>query len=121
MVTLVTTGEGRLDRSGSVVLNAAGAGTVQVGPVPAGQEWELQRMTVFCTGSNNPMPVCKVYDGVAGNEANLIDATYTGGQDVSDFGTPYLLQQQESLFFVWSGGVPGAMATARLIGVQRSA
>jgi hypothetical protein len=56
-----------------------------------------------------------VYDGSATDE-NVIDATSTGNQDVGDFGGPYQLDPAESFLFVWSGGTPGATATARLVG-----
>lgn len=108
-------GGGRLDRSGTVILGATGAGDVELGPVPPGQVWLISRMTVAVTGTTNPMPTCSVYDGPP-NAASLIDATWTGAQDVSDFGTPHELQPNESLLFRWTGGTPGARATARLIG-----
>jgi hypothetical protein len=120
MSAIQTSGSGKLDRSGAVVLDAAGGGRVEIGAVPAGQVWAVTRMTVACTGTNNPMPVCKVYDGFEAPQ-NLIDATYTGGQDVSDFPTPHVLQQDQGLLFVWSGGVAGTRATARLVGTQQSA
>jgi hypothetical protein len=117
---IVVRGEGPLTISANVVLDANGNGSVELGPVPASRAWAVTRITVSCTGTNLPMPVANVYDGPP-NPANLLDATYTGGQDVSDFGTPYILDQQESLTVEWVGGVPGETATARLIGQQVTA
>lgn len=109
------TGGGSLTRDSSVALNAAGVGEVELGPVPPNQIWLISRMTVFVTGTTVPMPSCSVYDGPA-SPGNLVDATWTGAQDVSDFGTPYVLEANESLLFRWEGGTPGAIATARLVG-----
>lgn len=120
MSHIITTGSGKLDRSAKVILSAAGGGSVEIGPVDAGTVWLVTRMTVNCSGTNNPMPTCKVYDGPE-TPGNLIDATYTGGLDASDFPGGLLLSAAQSLLFVWAGGVPGSLAVARLVGAQQSA
>lgn len=111
---LLTQG-GPLNVTASADFDAGGAAQVELGPVPPGQVWLITRMTVSTSGPTNPMPSCNVYDGSVA-AANLIDATWTGAQDVSDFGQPYILQTAESLIFRWTGGTPGERATARLIG-----
>lgn len=117
--TMVTTGRGQLTRDASVVLDANGNGQASLGPVPAGQVWSVTRITVSCDGTNNPMPRCQVYDGPA-TPGNLIDATYTGGLDSSDYPNALTLQIADELLFVWTGGVPASVATARLVGYQSS-
>lgn len=120
LIQVGASGAAKLNKSQSAKLNAAGRAEVTIGPVPAGARWLVTRMTVFVTGSNNPMPVCFVYEGTE-MPSNLVDSTYTGGQDVSDFGTPWPLEEQESLLFVWTGGTAGTTATARILGTQEPA
>jgi hypothetical protein len=110
---IVVTAGGVLNVSGDAVFNAAGVAELELGPVPPSQVWQITRMTVSATSTLQP--TCSVYDGAA-VPANLMDATRTGNQDVSDFGTPYQLQTAESLLFRWEGGTPGAVATGRLVG-----
>ncbi len=112
---ILLTAGGPLNQAASAAFNAAGVAQVELGPVPPGQVWLITRMTVSTTGTDNPMPSCSVYDGSVAAQ-NLIDATYTGSQDVSDFGQPYILQPAETLVFRWEGGTPGLIATARLVG-----
>lgn len=109
------TAGGNLAQGGSVTLDADGAGELELGPVPPNQVWLITRVTVSCTGPTNPMPTCSVYDGPP-SPGNLVDATWTGTQDVSDFGQPYILGVNESLLFRWERGTPGEVATARLVG-----
>lgn len=116
MPDILITGGGRLgpNAGGQVVLDANGEGTVEV-RVPGGQVWTVQRMTVSCTGPTSPMPACYVYDGPP-SDAYLLDATWTGTQDVSDFGQPLDLVDGDYLTFHWTGGTAGETATARLVG-----
>lgn len=114
MADLLVSGASRLSISGQVTLDASGAGALELA-VPAATVWSIQRIAISCTGPTDPMPACYVYDGPA-NDANLLDATWTGTQDVSDFGTPLELYAGEFLTFTWTGGTPGTVATARLIG-----
>ena len=106
---------GKLKRTETVALNAAGDGEVILGPVPASRRWVLARLAVFCT-DDDPMPVASVYDGTA-SPGNLIDATYTGAQDVSDMGG-LPLDQSEFLTVRWTGGQALAVATVRLTGYE---
>jgi hypothetical protein len=118
MALIRPTGGGRLEQSESVILDANGAGQVELGPVPAQAVWAITRIAISCTGPTDPMPSLSVYEGPA-RPANLFDATWTGTQDVSDFGTPYELEDGDYLTFRWESGTPGERATARLIGRQR--
>lgn len=120
MAPIVVTGGGPLNASGSATFDAAGNAQVEIGPVGPAQVWLITRMTVSTTGPSDPMPACYVYDG-APHPSRLIDATWTGTQDVSDFGQPYVLLAAESLTFRWEGGTPGETATARLVGQTQAA
>jgi hypothetical protein len=109
------TGGGPLSKAGSAAFNAAGVAEVELGPVPPRQVWLISRMTVSATAGQ---PTCSVYDGSV-SPVNLLDATSTGQQDISDFGQPYMLATNETLIFRWENGEPGAAATARLVGRSR--
>lgn len=116
MTLIIPDGKGgRLRRAENVTLNAAGDGEVILGPVPASRRWVLARLAVFCT-VDDPMPVASVYDGTA-SPGNLLDATYTGAQDVSDMGG-LALDQSEFLTVAWTAGQAGAVATVRLTGYE---
>lgn len=114
MPEVLVSGASRLSISGQVTLDAAGRGALELS-VPASTVWMVQRIAISCTGPTDPMPSLYAYDGPE-NDANLLDATWTGTQDVSDFGTPLELYAGEFLTFVWVGGTAGTVGTARLIG-----
>lgn len=116
-MAIQVTGGGPLDVAGHVTLDANGNGDLELGPVPPRAQWLLSRMTVHVTGPTAPMPTCTVYQG-SPHPSRLLDATWTGAQDVSDFGAPYPLEDGDRLTFRWEGGTPGETATARLIGRQ---
>lgn len=121
MVQLLTTGQGKLTRNtGPVTLNGAGRGVGIIGPVPPGQVWAITRLSVNVTGPLTPTPTIRVYDGPNENPQSQIDSSYTGNSNTSDFGTPYQLQENEQLLFVWAGGTPGTIATGTAVGVQAS-
>lgn len=115
--TIEPTGGGPLTTSGRATFDPAGRAEVVLGPVPPRGVWLISRLTVSATGPSDPMPAAYVYEGDE-NPANLLDATWTGTQDVSDFGTPHQLDEAEYLTVVWTGGTAGETATARLIGRQ---
>lgn len=102
----------QLNTSGSVVLNANGAGTVRLQNNKPFQKWTVNRVAVTTT-TNVSEPSVKVYlDSVS--EGNLLDGTYTGSNDSSDINASLLTGQ--SLVVVWSDGDSGAVATASIYG-----
>jgi hypothetical protein len=104
----------QLNTSGSVVLNAQGAGTVRLQNNKPFQKWKIDRLAVTTTTNTNE-PQVKVYlDSVS--EGNLLDGTYTGSNDSTDINTSLLTGQ--SLVVVWSGGDSGAVATASIYGTM---
>lgn len=116
LVIIPTGKSAKLKQTDTIQLDGNGNGEIEFGPVPAGREWMVARLQVF-VDVDNPMPVASVYDGTP-VVPNLVDATYTGAQDTSEMaGTPPM-SASEVLTVRWTGGAPGANATATLTGVE---
>jgi hypothetical protein len=116
-VSIITTGDSPLFKPGTVTLNAAGDGQVEIGPVPVSQIWQIELYAVFCTGANNPMPTCTIYrNGVT--PQNRVEGTYVGAEDSSP--VSLTLRGGETLIAVWRGGVAGSQATFTVQGNQLS-
>lgn len=101
--------------SARVALNGSGDGSVTLGPVPAWERWTLARFVVATTGTGDEIPEAVVYQGTA-EGGRILDSTYTGNADTSDFSTPIDLPAGHFLTVVWSGGNPGATAVCELYG-----
>jgi hypothetical protein len=99
----------------SVILDASGNGTVQLGP-SVGQRWQLNNAAVG-TSTAVKIPTCILYMGGSPTAPNQVDSTYTGSQDASGKVDAYPLTNGQKIFAVWSGGDVGARATLSLFGV----
>lgn len=100
----------------SVVLDAGGNGSVQLGPVPTYTEWRVERLTVEATGgAGTAQAQCRVYRGDAGS-ARVEDSTYAGNLDTAEYPNPIRLRSGEYLTVAWTLGRAGAAATARIVG-----
>lgn len=106
-----------LNTSTSVTLNGSGAGTASLGP-RIGQRWRQVVASVSIPQPVTNEPLCSLYMGGAAIPANFVDGTYTGSLDSSDAGSMFVLTPGQSVFAVWSGGDPGAIATLSLTGVE---
>lgn len=104
-----------------MTIDAAGVGTLTIGPVPVGQQWRIERMTIMLTGwaAGNPLAQCVVYHGSAADD-HLLDSTILGGMDVSELPNPIFLYESEGLTFVWSAATVGAQATAVVQGRRQN-
>lgn len=96
----------------TVTLDGNGNGAGQVGPTVYGLTWHVDNTTTF-TSSTASNPTLIVYRNVVTPTA-IVDSTYNANQDSSDTITD--LGNGEQLIFVWSGGDPGAQATAVVYG-----
>lgn len=108
MARLIATGTGTLDAAGEV--------SVTLPAVPAWETWMLGRLTVDTRdGDGLNIPRCTIYEG---SEAGgvILDDTYTGNSDVSDFSTAIELPAGMFLTAVWSGGSLGEIARVQLYG-----
>lgn len=101
-----------LDYAARSTFSAAGRAVVTLGPNTAIAGWQISRITINTT---SVLPtLCNVYRSFE-NPSSQIDNSLSGNQDASDNVDEYL-RPGESLIFVWSGGTPGAIATANVGG-----
>lgn len=103
----------QLDDGVSVVLDASGNGSVQIGPTRAGQSW-LVKVAALQVSTNVLEPTAKLYLGTA-SPPNFLGGSYTGSNDAdTELNLP--LRRGQRLTCVWSGGDAGARATLSITG-----
>lgn len=107
-----------LAESASGVFNAAGKVTVSMGPAVYGSSWSIDRASVSSTSLLDSE--CSMYRGLE-SPNTLIDGTSSGNGDTNDVaGNPILVSYGQVVVFVWTGGTPGAIATAVLDGTKET-
>ncbi len=104
--------------SRGVVLDAAGAGQVSIGPDGSWTDWDVHRITV--SGQGAAPPRVAVYRGEPG-DGTFLDGTADGNGDVADYSSPVTLYSGQFLTVLWRGGTPGAGAAVSLHGELRQA
>jgi hypothetical protein len=109
-----------LTRTASVVLNGSGAGTVQLGPSSPGEIWQPSQVSVSCSATVTAGTCqCSIYAGAGTGQGTFVDGTFSGDTgDTTDAIGGRKVNPGESVFAVWSGGVPGATATAVVAGTR---
>lgn len=100
---------GRLTTGGHVVLDAAGAGSLTLGPGRQGERWNVARYTT--SGNSAVEPVLQVFRGSA-----LLDTTKRGNADVSEQAVDLIMWAGESLRFTYTGGSAGVTMTVYVEG-----
>jgi hypothetical protein len=103
----------QLNTSGTVTLDAAGAGTVDL-QVPTLQTWRVTKLAVRVS-SNTLEPTAIVYVDSAA-PGNILGSTYTGSGDSSN--EDQVLMPGQRLLCAWTGGDVGAQATLSVFGTQ---
>lgn len=104
-----------LNDGSSVALDASGNGTAQIGPGSTGEKWQLQKIAVIGNSSTTSQPVANVYINSV-SQQNFFDGTQTGNQDSSDIN--WILNQNEKIIAVFSGGTSGATHTLSIFGTR---
>lgn len=109
-----------LTRSLSTTLNGSGAGTVQLGPTSPGEIWAPSQVSVSCSATvTTGTCQCNIYAGAGPSQGTFVDGTFSGDTgDTTDAIGGRQVNPGESVFAVWSGGVPGATATAVVGGTR---
>jgi hypothetical protein len=107
----VSVAELPLDEAASVVLNAAGNGSVKLGPRSSRITWNVTAASVRAS-SNVLEPTAILYQNSIGSQ---IAGTYTGSNDSTDLD---ITVRNGFILCVWSGGDAGARATLYLQGSQ---
>jgi hypothetical protein len=103
-----------LNTSAHTVLDASGAGRVELGPDRGAPYWNVTKLVVTTSRPGQaPVPSCAVY--VDTEDANgLQDTTYDGSRDATEADID--LQRGQHLIAVWSGGQAGDTATLSVTG-----
>lgn len=114
----VTEQAGQLHKSVSVVLDGTGYGVCEFTPENARQRWEVTSVVVSTTQAQNvaPYPVAEVFVNDVSSAGNSQGATWTGNQDT--FTGTVDVGPCDNLSVVFSGGIAGTVATARLGGTK---
>lgn len=109
-----------LTRTATVILNGSGAGTVQLGPSSPGEAWQPSQVSVSCSAAvTTGTCQCNIYAGAGPSQSTFVDGTFSGDTgDTTDAIGGRVVHPGESVFAVWSGGVPGATATAVVNGAR---
>jgi hypothetical protein len=109
-----------LTRTASVTLDGSGAGTVQVGPTSPGEIWQPTQVSVSCSATvTTGTCQASIYVGSGPSQSTFVDGTFSGDTgDTTDAIGGRIVNPGQSVFAVWSGGVPGATATAVIAGTR---
>jgi hypothetical protein len=107
-----------LNTSGSVTLNASGAGTVQLGP-QAAETWQLASagITVPSASLSSP-PACSIYAGSSPTPGYFVDGTYTGMLNNTGKVNGIMIFPGQAVYAVFSGGTAGNIATLSVFGTR---
>jgi hypothetical protein len=107
-----------LKATNTAVFNSAGLATVIVKP-DVGQYWFPTFMTVSTLSQLVPFASCTVYSGGPGlyTPSTYVDDTLFGYQDASSIVAGTMTQYGEQYTAVFTGGLPGDVATLTIFGV----
>lgn len=107
--------QGLLNKSGSVILDSNGDGTIDFSVDNAWQRWEVESVVVSTSqpSSTPPYPTAEVFAGPI-SPAFSQGATWTGNQDT--FTGIADVDDGTDLHVVFTGGIPGTTAIARVHG-----
>lgn len=100
-------------KSGSVTLDANGAGSLTFGPERGGESWRVTRINLTCTSTLQTK--CNVYRNVVSTLTNLFGSK-AGNSDVASGDPPLDVTTNSRFIVVWTSGTPGAIATAVIEG-----
>ncbi len=101
----------------TVVLDGSGNGSITFQPTSYGESWKVDQVAISTTATNLllPPPLFQAYvNGL------FVGGSYSGNL-TNDTAFNQLLQTQEVLKFVWTGGQPGVTATATISGTKEIA
>jgi len=102
----------------NVTLNGSGKGQAQVGPLSPRETWQPIVASVSAS-SNTAEAQCKVFVGDAPTAANYVDGTLSGSTgDSTGHVEASVVRKGQSVWAVWSGGDPGAVATLKVTGTK---
>lgn len=98
----------------TVILDSNGNGVASVSP----QALEMWNPAVVSVSSSGGFPQCNVYAGPVVTPSTFVDATLSGNNDSTSNIVGRTLFQGNSVFAVWTNGLPGASATIVVTGTK---
>lgn len=106
----------QLAQNAVVTLDASGDGTAKIGPLSARETWYPANVHVSVATNTNEA-TCSIYVGTSVIAANFRDGTFSGSSgDATDRVSADVVRSGASVWAVWSGGDPGAVATLTVTG-----
>jgi len=107
--------EGELAIAGKIILDVNGNGTIDYDVSGAWERWVITRVRVKTSqlATDAPYPTCEVFCGPV-SDAYSQGATWTGNSDTFD--GEVRMDSGLELHVVFTGGIPGTIASAILSG-----
>jgi hypothetical protein len=100
-----------------VTVQADGSATAQVAPQGLGTTWYPQQANISTSTGADDSSTCAIYLGASALNSLQVGQSYAGGGDTVGLSVP-ALTPGGLLIAVWTGGVPGDLATLSIIGTQ---
>ena len=103
-----------------VTLNGSGAGTARLGPTGHGVVWTLGNISVKTVQAvSTGVCECNTYVGDDASQTNFVQGTFSGDTgDSTDAASGVQVRLGKYVWAVWSGGVPGDIATLTITGTM---
>lgn len=105
-----------LREQSSATLDGSGNASFSIIPGGAREKWVVTLISTSCTLTDVNNPTLTVYRGCV-LPSNQISGTYTGSLDTNSTDR-FELAMNEGLWFVYTNGDPGSIATARIEGIR---
>ncbi len=96
-------------KSGSVTLDASGAGSLVFGPERGGERWRVTRIAITCTSTLQTSVI--LYRNVISSTTRLFGSD-SGNDDIASGDPPLEIPPNGRFVLVWANGTPGAIAGA---------
>lgn len=109
-----------LAASASVVLDANGNGTAEVGPTVPGEVWSPGSVSISCGGTIpvTGAPTLFIYAGNGISQATFIDSTYNITGSSSSMISGKTIYPGQNVYAVWSDGPPNETAVLAVNGTR---
>jgi hypothetical protein len=113
-----TEAPGQVKKSGQVTLDQNGYGVITFCPDNAWQRWEINQVVVSTNqaATDVPVPVAEVFVNDVSSRGNSEGGTSSGNQDV--LVGLINVGPVDQLSVVWTGGIPGSVATTVITGAS---
>lgn len=106
-----------LYETGTTALDANGNGTIRLAPGGARERWQITLVTVTCTQPLSIKVPTMTMHRTAPVPQYRIGGTYSAILDTDSTDT-FLFNMNEDVYFVFTGGDLGAIATVRIEGTR---